>query len=133
MSVVLRIIEGPIDGSMAEDRRFLARAIGCGASVRFEGIVRELEESRRIRALRYELYRPMVDRVLERLAHEVIDRHGLLRIEVWHSEGLVPVGSSSFRLIVESGHRAVALAAVTEFIDRMKIDAPIWKHPEWDE
>jgi molybdopterin synthase catalytic subunit len=38
-------------------------------------------------------------------------------------------GQCSFRLQVASAHRAEALAAMTEFIDRLKRDVPIWKSP----
>jgi molybdopterin synthase catalytic subunit len=37
------------------------------------------------------------------------------------------VGQRSFRLTVHARHRAESLAAVGEFIDRMKRDVPIWK------
>jgi molybdopterin synthase catalytic subunit len=69
----------------------------------------------------------MADRQLEYLALDVCSRHGLIAIDVMHSVGRVAVGEISFRLIVASAHRKEALAAMDEFIDRMKQDVPIWK------
>jgi len=45
----------------------------------------------------------------------------------------VAVGEVSFVLIVESAHRAEALAAMADFIDRLKQDVPIWKRAVWAE
>lgn len=103
------------------------RCPGAGAVILFEGIVRPTEGQNTISALRYEVYRPMADRQLERLALELVEKHGLRGIFVEHSEGIVPVDACSFRLQVASVHRAAALQAVEEFVDRMKQQVPIWK------
>ena len=100
---------------------------GAGAAVAFEGLVRGLEDGRIIAALDYEVYEPMALRVLEDLAREMFETHGLSAIAVEHSRGRVPVGERSFRLQIAAPHRGEALAAMAEFIDRMKRDAPIWK------
>lgn len=100
---------------------------GAGAVLCFEGVIRPEEGDRRIDAIEYEVYRPMAERVLESLARQAKEAHGLLAVRVWHSEGRVPVGACSFRLEVASAHRAEGLAAMGWFIDAMKRDAPIWK------
>lgn len=125
MSVVVRIVEGPI---APEPARSDPRS---GAKVVFEGIVRGVEEGRAIDALEYEAYRPMADRELERLARDALDRCGLSGIEVTHSVGAVAAGACSFRLVVQAPHRHEALRAVGEFIDAMKRDVPIWKRAVW--
>lgn len=104
---------------------------GAGAWVSFEGIVRGDEAGRPISALVYETYEPMAQRVLTSLGEELASRHGLLAVHVEHSRGRVAVGGCSFRLSIASAHRKEALAAMDEFIDRMKRDAPIWKRPQW--
>lgn|GEM_PF-911145 len=110
----------------------------AGAVVRFEGVVRELEPSatgtsdeRTLIALDYETYDPMAQRELESLARSVASEHGLLSIVVLHSRGRVAVGETSFLLTVTAPHRAEALRALGEFIDRLKQDVPIWKRPVW--
>lgn len=100
-----------------------------GATVVFEGIVRTDEAGRAIRALSYEAYEPMATNSLTELARDILSKHGLIAITVEHSRGEVAAGERSFRLTIDSAHRKEALAAMDEFIDRMKRDVPIWKSP----
>jgi molybdopterin synthase catalytic subunit len=100
-----------------------------GATVVFEGIVRANEQGRTIRALSYEAYEPMATNSLTQLARDIFSKHALIAITVEHSRGEVAAGERSFRLTIDSAHRKEALAAMDEFIDRMKRDVPIWKSP----
>ena len=93
----------------------------------FEGIVRANEQGRAIRALSYEAYEPMATNSLTQLANDMLSKHTLIAITVEHSRGEVATGQRSFRLAIHSAHRKEALAAMDEFIDRMKRDVPIWK------
>lgn len=109
-----------------------------GALLRFEGVVRRSEpketdggRAHDLAAIEYETYDPMAERELLALARDVTDRHGLLGLAALHSRGRVCVGEVSFVLIVRSVHRAEALAAMSEFIHRLKQDVPIWKRPIW--
>jgi molybdopterin synthase catalytic subunit len=121
--VVVRLHDGPLPAeSVAYSND------GAGADVVFAGLVRPLEEGRTVAALDYEVYEPMAVHVLEDLARQMLQTHQLVAIAVEHSRGRVPVGQCSFRLQVAAPHRQEALAAMAEFIDRMKRDAPIWKH-----
>ncbi|MBM4114159.1 MAG: molybdenum cofactor biosynthesis protein MoaE [Phycisphaerae bacterium] len=129
MSVSVRFVEGPIADEATRD----CSSIECGARLVFDGIVREMEDGRRIHAIDYEAYRPMADRELERLARETARRFPIHAIEVIHSVGKVEVGRCSFRLVLRSAHRQEALAAAAHFIDSMKRDVPIWKHPRGSE
>lgn len=119
------------DGALATPQT--AAHSGAGAVVAFEGIVRELEEGRRLDALHYDTYEPMAQNMLEAIARELANRHDLLAVHVTHSRGRVAVGACSFCLIIASLHRKEALVALDEFIDRMKKDVPIWKRPVWAE
>jgi len=100
---------------------------GSGAGIVFEGIVRPTEDGRQILGLEYEVYRPMAERQLELIGREMVEKHGLISMEIEHSTGLVPNVACSFRLRVEAVHRKEGLRAVDEFIDRLKRDVPIWK------
>jgi molybdopterin synthase catalytic subunit len=109
-----------------------------GAVLRFEGIVRLGErseahggEERDLLALDYQTYDPMAERELHSLAGRIADQHALSSLVALHSRGRVAVGEVSFVLIVESSHRAEAIAAMSAFIDRLKQDVPIWKKPVW--
>ena len=122
MSVSVTIIDGPL----GEPTPWRPTG-GYGALVNFEGVARPTEDGVPIAALDYEAYEPMASRQLRRLGDDLVARHGLIGLCVEHSTGRVRVGECSFRLRIASAHRRQALAAMDEFIDRMKRDVPIWK------
>jgi molybdopterin synthase catalytic subunit len=121
MSVRVTMVAGPLGPDQVE------ASLGPGARLVFEGIVRPTEGGQPIEALLYEAYRPMADRELEALGREILSRHGLSALRIEHSLGRVPAGAISMRLVVEATHRAEALTAAGEFLDRLKRDVPIWK------
>src|SRR5437868_5304830 len=121
MSVEVSIHDGPLSPAIAP------RHEGAGAVLVFEGIVRATEGDREIRALHYQAYEPMAQRMITSIGEDLLRKHGLLSIKVEHSRGRVAVGECSFRLTVCSRHRKEGLAAADEFIDRLKADVPIWK------
>jgi molybdopterin synthase catalytic subunit len=123
MKIEVSIAEGPLGPASPLD------APDAGAVVVFEGVVRPREGDQAIAALDYSTYDPMARNMLERLAADVARRYALIALRVEHSRGRVGVGERSFRLAVASAHRGEALAAVEEFIDRLKRDVPIWKAP----
>jgi molybdopterin synthase catalytic subunit len=111
-------------------------AAGAGGLLIFEGFVREIEPregqpAARVEALTYQTYEPMAQNQIARIGDELIEKHGLLGLSVIHSRGLVRVGECSIRVAISSRHRKEALAAMDEFIDRLKKDVPIWKEPVW--
>lgn len=121
MNVCVEIHDGPLGAPVAFG------AEGVGALVCFEGLVRPTESEEPIAALDYQVYSPMAEQMLEALGRELIERYRLLAIATEHSRGRVPVGACSFRLRIASRHRREALAAMEEFIDRLKQEVPIWK------
>ncbi len=120
-TINVRLVNGPLRAEAAPC------VMGCGAFISFEGVVRPLEGDKPLLSLDYEAYEPMTTSQLQRLAAEVALKHELHLIDVTHSVGKVPVGEISFRLHVAAPHRAPALAAMGEFIDRLKAEVPLWK------
>jgi molybdopterin synthase catalytic subunit len=127
MSVLISISQGPLSSERLPASHSAIAAHAVGATVVFEGIVRANEQGRTIRALSYEAYEPMATNSLTQLANDILSKHALIAITVEHSRGEVATGQRSFRLAIDSAHRKEALAAMDEFIDRMKRDVPIWK------
>ena len=127
MSVLISISQGPLSSDRLLALLSASAAHAVGATVVFEGIVRANEQGRTIRALSYEAYEPMATNSLTQLANDILSKHALIAITVEHSRGEVAAGERSFRLTIDSAHRKEALAAMDEFIDRMKRDVPIWK------
>ncbi len=148
--VIARVVDGPLT-PMVEQAALLAEvwsrareAAGpaapgvVGAALRFEGIVRRGEPSEahggdehELLALDYQTYDPMAEQELRALARQIAEEHALSSLVALHSRGRVATGEVSFVLMVESPHRAEAIAAMSVFIDRLKQDVPIWKRPVW--
>ena len=126
--VRIAIVDGPVQrGALGEPCEDADGRDGVGSRIRFEGIVRGLENGERLVAIDYEIYEPMASRMLEAIAEDEAQRDGVRSIAVLHSRGRVGVGQVSFACEVRSAHRAEGLAALGSFIDRMKRDVPIWK------
>lgn len=128
--VRVQIVDGPIPREPSTSAGASSDAADeVGSRIRFEGIVRGTEGGRALAAIEYEVYEPMATRQLEAIAREESTRDGVRSIEAVHSRGRVAVGEISFTCEVRSRHRAEGIAALSAFIERMKLDAAIWKNP----
>lgn len=98
-----------------------------GALAEFTGVVRGQEDGQPIAALEYEAYEPMAEKVMRAIIEDLRQRHPCAFVRVTHRVGIVPVGETAIHVAAAAPHRAAALALVTEFMDRLKQDVPIWK------
>jgi molybdopterin synthase catalytic subunit len=127
---VILLTRGPID---AEALRRAVAGPANGAVVLFYGDAREATAGRRVLELVYEAYEAMALAALGDLAQELRARHGLSAVACAHRLGRVPVGESALVLAVSAPHREAALAAMGEFIRRLKQDVPIWKQERFED
>lgn len=106
----------------------------CGAEAAFIGRTRAQIHPQWGSLLRldYEAYQPMVERLLHRLALDAVAAHGCRAVRLMHAMGPVPVGQASVVIQVAAPHRAPALAACSELIERVKHELPVWKHEIWE-
>lgn len=105
---------------------------GVGAVATFVGVVREVNQGRRVLRLEYEAHEPLAVRTFERIAAEVADRWPTVRLALHHRVGALQVGEPSVAVAAASPHRAEAFAACRYAIERVKQIAPIWKHEYFD-
>jgi molybdopterin synthase catalytic subunit len=98
-----------------------------GAVASFTGFVRSSEAGRTISALHYEAYQPMALRLMRRIIEEIATRHPCHSMCVTHRIGIIPVGQAAIHIVSSAGHRAEAFAMLSQFMDRLKQDVPIWK------
>jgi len=101
--------------------------VGAGAWVEFRGVVRGEENGRPIAALEYEAYSPMAETEMHRIIAELAGVHPCLFVRVIHRLGMVPVGGAAIYVGIASRHRAAAFSLLSEFMNRLKQDVPIWK------
>jgi MoaE-MoaD fusion protein len=108
----------------------LVRAIKCpedGATVVFEGIVRNQTRGRRTLYLQYEAYEEMALKQMEELAARALADFKIRDVTVVHRLGRIEIGETSVLIVVASAHRAAAFDACRWLIDTLKRTVPIWK------
>ncbi len=98
-----------------------------GATVIFEGIVRDNSRGRSTRFLEYEAYEAMAGTELEKIAAEAQTRFAIGEVLVVHRLGRLEIGETSVLIAVAAAHRAAAFDACRWLIDTLKKTIPIWK------
>ena len=82
---------------------------------------------RTVHYLEYEAYGGMAEKVMAELADELKQRYDLCEVAIAHRTGRVDIGGISVVIAVSARHRADALAACKDAIDRLKEIVPLWK------
>ncbi len=114
---------------------------GDGAVVGFVGRTRETpgtpapgqeveaqrHAGRSVQALEYEAHESMALAILTRIADEIADRFGVVRLAIVHRTGEVPLEEASVAVVAVASHRDAAFRAARYAIDETKARAPIWK------
>jgi molybdopterin synthase catalytic subunit len=111
-----------VDAAVAE-----VRTDEAGAIATFIGTTRRRSRDRDVLHLEYEAYEGMAEQVMETLAKDLKQRHGLCDVAIHHRVGRVEIGDTSVVIAVSAPHRAAALAACREAIDELKVSVPLWK------
>lgn len=106
---------------------------GAGAQVVLVGTVRDHTPtndggSEGVTALKYEAYAEMATKVIANIVREVEGEFEGVRGAVDHRTGALSLGDRAVVVAASAPHRADAFAACSRIIDRLKEDAPIWKH-----
>lgn len=114
----------------AIDMTALARSVlrpSDGASVVFEGVVRDHHDGKAVESIDYEAYEPMAEKEIAAVLARVASEFPAVAIALRHRIGLLKVGETSIAIVCSSPHRAEAFAACRAVIDRVKETVPIWK------
>lgn len=120
----IRLSEEPIDSAdlireVADER--------AGGIATFVGTTRIESRGRTVLRLEYEAYEGMAETVMTELADDLKTRYDLCEVAMAHRVGVVGIGEISVAIAVSAPHRADALAACKDAIDRLKETAPVWK------
>lgn len=118
------LTDDPIDGAA-----LVARVMrpSDGASVLFEGVVRDHHEGKAVESITYEAYHPMAEKEIDRIVQSVAAQFAGVAVAVLHRLGFLRVGETSIAIVCTSAHRAEAFAACRMTIDEIKKSVPIWK------
>jgi len=98
-----------------------------GATVVFEGVVRNQTRGRRTLYLDYEAYDKMALGQMEGLAEQALKQFQVREVALVHRLGRLEIGETSVLIVATSAHRAAAFDACRWLIDRLKRTVPIWK------
>ena len=98
-----------------------------GATVVFEGIVRNNSRGRRTLYLEYEAYEAMALNEMRKLAQAALERFQVRDMRIIHRLGRLEIGETSVLIVVVSAHRGAAFEACHWLIDTLKKTVPIWK------
>ena len=125
MKIEIQLTTEPIAEKIFPPHRWPAAK--TGAWLEFRGIVRGDEDGQPIAAIEYEAYAQMVEREIRRLLEALADKYPCHAAKVIHRTGVIPIGETAIYVGVAGRHRAEAIALLTEFMNRMKQDVPVWK------
>lgn len=98
-----------------------------GATVIFEGIVRNNTRGRPTRYLDYEAYDAMALQEMEKLAQDALQKFTVRDVRLVHRLGRLQIGETSVLVVVASAHRGQGFDACRWLIDTLKKTVPIWK------
>jgi len=99
----------------------------AGAIATFTGTTRIESRGRDVVHLDYEAYEGMAEQVMAEIAAELERQYELCAVAIHHRTGRVQIGGTSVVIAVSAPHRADALGACKDAIDRLKERAPLWK------
>ena len=99
----------------------------AGAIGTFTGIVRELDGDTKTDRLEFEKYEPEASKVLEKIREDLKQKEGILEVLIHHKTGVIEAGEDIVYIVIASVHRTELFPALSEAIERVKAEAPIWK------
>lgn len=121
-------IEGPISSE------FIAGIIhlhslhtAIGAHSIFLGQVRSDEaDGSRVAAIEYTTHTEMALEKLREIQADLFEKYHMTGLNIFHSTGKVRAGEICFFVLAVSAHRAQAIAACSEAVERVKSELPVW-------
>jgi len=101
----------------------------AGAIATFTGQVRAKDspDDDRTEQLSFEKYEGVADQRLAEIEQTLESREGVLSAELHHRTGTIEAGEDIVFVVVLAGHRTEAFEAVSDGIDRLKEDVPVFK------
>lgn len=113
---------------------FIAESIGKHASQTaigghsiFLGQVRaDVTEGRKVIAIEYTAYEEMAMERMHQIREDIFAKYPITCMHVHHSLGMVQTGEICLFVFTSSAHRAAAIEACSETVERLKVELPIW-------
>jgi molybdopterin synthase catalytic subunit len=100
-----------------------------GAIATFTGRVRakDGDDDARTELLEFEMYEGVAEERMAAISRELEEREGVFEVRMHHRSGVVRDGEHIVFVVVLAGHRGEAFETVSDGIDRLKDEVPIFK------
>jgi MoaE-MoaD fusion protein len=121
---IYKLVRDPID--MPALVRHV-RAPEDGATVTFDGFVRNESHNRATLYLDYEAYESMAIAKMREIGAQLHEKYRIHRVAMVHRLGRLEIGETSVFIAVSAPHRTAAFDACRFAIDTLKRTVPIWK------
>jgi len=99
----------------------------AGALIIFEGVVRNHNEGKDVKALSYEACESLAKAEAERIFAEAYERFDIVKCLLVHRVGDLQIADAAVFVGVSAAHRDQAYAASRYIIDETKKRLPVWK------
>ena len=99
----------------------------AGAIAVFVGAVRGTRGDEKVLRLEYEAHEDLAVNSMKKIVEETKAKYEILDAVIQHRRGAVNVGEDVMYVLVASRHRAEAFQALSEIVERVKHEVPIWK------
>ena len=118
-----RLLSSPLE--KINLRNFSSKKTGAFTS--FQGIVRDHNHGRKVRALEYQAYEKLCQKEAQKILQEAFRKFDVIAIKCFHRVGKLKVGDIAVWVGVSAAHRDAAFKACRYLIDEIKSRLPIWK------
>ncbi len=119
-----QLVREPIDTAALARH---VRAPEDGATVTFDGFVRNQSHNRPTLHMDYEAYESMALAKMREIGVQLHEKYSIHRVAMVHRLGRLEIGDTSVFIAVSAPHRAAAFDACRFAIDTLKRTVPIWK------
>lgn len=105
-----------------------AKHASSGAIVMFSGDVRDWNRGKQVTHIAYEAYVPLAEKNIAHIIADAKHKWELNYAHCIHKVGVTGICETAVVVVTSSVHRKEAFLANRYIIDRVKNEAPIWKH-----
>ena len=105
---------------------------GHGAIASFFGVVRDLNDGKKVLAVTYDTHWELAEKVFLKIIEDLTaNEPDTIDVLLIHRVGKLSVGEISIAIAVSSPHRELAFSICRNLIEEVKHRAPIWKQEHY--
>ena len=99
----------------------------AGAIGTFTGIVRAVSGDIRTEFLEFEEHSEVAQRKMNEICIDLKKKEGIIEVAMHHRIGIIQQSQDIVYIVVAAGHRQQLFPVLSEAIERLKTEVPIWK------